>query len=80
MGDKTELLVNRLFKGGMFIGAGCIAAVLGLVPTLSGEPLYMKRAGGPVEPGFAFLVSAVLILIGIVFVAWAIVGKLTDKS
>jgi len=76
--DRTELLVGRLVKGATFIAFGGAAGVAGFVAAVSDHPIYARK-GGPIEPGFAFLVAAVLIITGLLFVISAVITKLRTK-
>ena len=81
-GGKTELLVARLKRGATFMFFGMVTGIIGLLPLLRGQVVYYHRGrgyGAPIEPGFALTVSAVLILIGLCFVASAVIGKLRAK-
>lgn len=73
--ERIEKLVGRLSTGVIAFGLGAFILVWGwLFPLLSGKPAMHKRM--PVDPYAALGGGLFLILVGVLLVGWAIIGKL----
>ncbi len=76
--ERIEKLVGWLSTGAVAFGLGAFLLVWGwLFPLLSGEPASHRRTA--VDPNIALGGGSLLILVGILLVVCAVVGKIRER-
>jgi hypothetical protein len=77
--QRLDKLLGWLSIGGIAAAAGGFLLVFGwLFPSLGGKPAYYRQT--PVDPHIALGGGLLLLIIGVFFVARAIIGKLRSND